>query len=277
MDEDESTTRANKIHQLAALHAKWAYEDKEELVDGSELLGRQRQRCKAIGQVVFGFTLHEEQVDAISCLFYEQTDLLLLAKTGFGKSIIFQLLPFMTPVAGVVLILMPLKLLQAEQSLMINRKSNGKALVLNGENNHKYINKQAAKGGYTHIFTSPEIALSKKFKKNILDDPEFMDRLCLLAVDEIHLVDQWSKAFCPLYAEIEKVRKRIPCNIPLLGVSATLTKRARLRVLEKAGFRPSYRLMQTSLDRPEIMQIHRFYGVFKGQLFGYAVHPPKKG
>lgn len=29
-------------------------------------------------------------------------------------------------------------------------------------------------------------------------------------------------------------------------------------MLEKAGFLPDYRLMQTSLDRPEIMQIHRF-------------------
>lgn len=72
---------------------------------------------------------------------------------------------------------------------MINQIPNGKAFVLNGENNHKHIQKQAAKGGYTHIFTSSKIALSKKFKKNILNDPAFIDRLCLLAVDEIHLVD----------------------------------------------------------------------------------------
>lgn len=189
-NQDEPTTRDDKVYQLTALYAKWAYEDKEEPVEGEELFGRQRRRCKAIGLIVFGFTLHEEQIDAISCLFYEQTDLLLLAKTGFGKSIIFQLLPFMNPIAGVVLTLMPLKLLQAEQSQMINRIPNSKALVLNGENNHKHIHKQAAKGGYTHVFNSPEIALSKKFKKNILDDSEFTDRLFLLAVDEIHLVDQ---------------------------------------------------------------------------------------
>ncbi len=33
-------------------------------------------------------------MDAIYTLFYEQRDLLLLAKTGFGKSLIFQLVPF---------------------------------------------------------------------------------------------------------------------------------------------------------------------------------------
>lgn len=84
--DDKSTTRNNKIHQLAVLYAKWAYEDKEEPVEGKELVGRQRQRCKAIGLVVFGFTLHKKQIDAILCLFYRQTDLLLLAKTGLEKA-----------------------------------------------------------------------------------------------------------------------------------------------------------------------------------------------
>lgn len=77
-------------------------------------------RCNAIGPIFFGFTLHNEQIDAIWYLFYEQTDLLLLGNTGFGKSLIFQLMSFMTPIAGVVLILMPLELLQVEQSRMIN-------------------------------------------------------------------------------------------------------------------------------------------------------------
>lgn len=37
-----------------------------------------------------------------------------------------------------------------------------------------------------------------------------------------------------------------------------MTKQAQNNVLEKAGFKPGYRLMQTSLDQPEIMQIHQF-------------------
>lgn len=73
---------------------------------------------------------------------------------------------------------------------MINQLPNKRALVLNGKNNCKHIHKKAAKRGYTYIFTSPEIVLSKKFKKNILDDPEFTDQLYLLTIDEIYLVDQ---------------------------------------------------------------------------------------
>lgn len=49
-----------------------------------------------------------------------------------------------------------------------------------------------------------------------------------MAIDEIHLVDQWGQAFRPMYTEIEKVQKRIFCHIPLLGISATLTKKTQL-------------------------------------------------
>lgn len=254
---EDSTITDDKLERINALHAKWRYEDTEGPLDGpldgDALKARRHNRCREIGLIVFGFTLHAAQVDAICTLCYEQRDLLLLAKTGFGKSLIFQLLPFMTPTPGVVLVLMPLKLLQAEQGALINKLPRGKAMVLNGENNQKDMQLEIAKGGYTHIFTSPEIALSKKFKKNVLDSSQFTDRLCLLAIDEIHLVEEWGKGFRPLYAEIEKVRKRIPCHVPLLGVSATLTKKVRINVLEKTGFHPDYRLMQTSLDRPEIL------------------------
>ena len=131
---------------------------------------------------------------------------------------------------------MPLKLLQAEQNLMINRVSSGKAIALTGENNQKTVQQSIRSQDYTHVFISPEIALSKKFKANILDNPRFARRLCLLAIDKIHLVEEWGKSFRPLYAEIEKVQKRIPPHVPLLGVSAMLTKDMQLCILSKTKF-----------------------------------------
>ncbi len=211
--------------------------------EGKALQARQRARCKELRLIVFGFTLYNAQVDAICILFYEKIDLLLLAKTGFGKSLIFQLFPFMTTTPGDVLILMPLKLLQAEQSKLINQIPQAKGIVLNGENNTQRVFADIASGGYIHVFTSQEIALSKKFKNSVLDDCSFTDHLCLLAIDEIHLVEEWNKNFRPMYAKIEKVQKRIPCHVPLLRVSATLTKSIYSKVIEKAGFLPNYRLM----------------------------------
>lgn len=134
---EESTWEA-KVGEIQDLHARWKAENMIHL-EGDELISRYRQRCKDVGLIIFGFTLQEAQVDALYTLFYEQRDLLLLAKTGFGKSLIFQLLPFIYDPTGVVIILMPLKLLQAEQNNMINRIATGKAIALTGENNQKVL------------------------------------------------------------------------------------------------------------------------------------------
>lgn len=48
-------------------------------------------------------------------------------------------------------------------------------------------------------------AISKKFKKRILDYFSLTDYLYLLAVDKIHLVKDWGKNFCLIYAKIEKI------------------------------------------------------------------------
>lgn len=180
--------------KTAALHKRWKAEDKT-ILHREKLITRQKQRCRDVGLIAFGFALKEAQVDAIWTLFYAKKDLLLLAKTGFGKSLIFQLIPFFVEPSGVVIILIPLKLLQAKQNTMINQIAQGKAIALTGENNQKDVQKSITSQNYTHVFTSPEITLSKKFKINVLDNPRFSNRLLLLAIDKIHLVEKWGKAF----------------------------------------------------------------------------------
>ena len=52
-----------------------------------------------------------------------------------------------------------------------------------------------ATGGYTYVFTSLEIALSKNYKDDILARSEFTDRLCLLAIDKIYLTEELESRF----------------------------------------------------------------------------------
>ncbi len=195
---------------------------------------------------------------AIYILFFEQRDLLLLAKTGFRKSLIFQLLLFFTPAPGVVQTLMSLKLLQVEQSKLINRLPRSRGIVLNGENSSNSVFTEVSKRKYTYVFTNPKIAIFMKYKKCVFNHSSFTNHFCLLTVDEIYLVEEWDKNFRLIYAKIEKIQKRISCHVSLLGGLVTLTKSVRSRVVEKARFLPNYQLLQTSLDRPEIMQLYRF-------------------
>lgn len=60
-----------------------------------------------------GFDLREEQIQAIKTLAIDREDLILIARTGWGKSIIFQSLPAIRQ--GIVLMIMPLNLLEEEQ------------------------------------------------------------------------------------------------------------------------------------------------------------------
>lgn len=126
---------------------------------------------------------------------------------------------------------------------MTNQILQKKGIVFNRENNNKQVFNDIVKGKYTYIFNSLEIALSKQFKKKVLDQTFFTDCLALLAVDEIHLLKEWGNNFRLIYAEIKKVCKKIPCYILLLDILATLTKNVRSEVIKKNGFFPNPHLM----------------------------------
>jgi superfamily II DNA helicase RecQ len=61
----------------------------------------------------FGYEPHEEQLQAIKTLAVDHKDLILIARTGFGKSMVFQSIPLLR--SGICLIIMPLNLLEDEQ------------------------------------------------------------------------------------------------------------------------------------------------------------------
>ena len=106
------TTYNNKVARLRVLHTRWVYKDMEiEALVEEVLQVHGWNKCKELGLMVFGYMLHEAQVEAIHTLFFDQKDLLLFAKIGFVKSLIFQLLLFFTSLPEVTLILMSLKLL----------------------------------------------------------------------------------------------------------------------------------------------------------------------
>lgn len=136
---------------------------------------------------------------------------------------------------------------------MISWISQGKGIVINKENNNKQVFDNIVKGKYIYIFTNSGIALSKQFKNSVLDWIFFTDYFTLLAIDKIHLVEEWDNNFQLIYCKIKKVYKKIPCYVSLLDISAILTKSIQTRVVEKTDYFSNYHLMQTSLDWSEII------------------------
>jgi superfamily II DNA helicase RecQ len=62
---------------------------------------------------VFGYKPRDEQLEAIKTLAIDQKDLILIARTNFGKSMVFQSVPILRN--GISLIIMPLNLLEKDQ------------------------------------------------------------------------------------------------------------------------------------------------------------------
>ena len=60
------------------------------------------------------FSPRPEQVEAIKTLAIDQKDLILIARTGWGKSMVFQSIPALRK-GGIALMLMPLNMLEEDQ------------------------------------------------------------------------------------------------------------------------------------------------------------------
>ena len=99
---------------------------------------------------VFGYRPKDMQIDAIYALVYGQEDLILIARTGFGKSLVFQAVPLMyTPVKS-ALIIMPLNALEEEQCEKLKLLTGCKPFVLNGDSNTRANLALIRAGTFTH-------------------------------------------------------------------------------------------------------------------------------
>ena len=100
---------------------------------------------------VFGHTPRPEQLKAIQTLVIDRKDLILIAKTGFGKSLVFNSVPFIQ--GGVALIIMPLNAIEEGQTaalLQIKGHAKCSPVILNGDSNTLELRADIQRGCYSH-------------------------------------------------------------------------------------------------------------------------------
>jgi len=75
------------------------------------------------------------------------------------------------------------------------------------------------------ILISPEELQARDFTR-LLDHKDFNGRLCVLGIDEIHLLHWWGKSFRPAFTQLGLIRARLPLRwghpLPIVGTTATL-------------------------------------------------------
>ena len=202
---------------------------------------------------LYPFEPRQKQIDAIWHLVFKKEDLLLTAKTSFGKSVIFQAAPLFCR-GGIGLIIIPLDRIGQEQCIKIQRLPGARSVFINGRTDKTdALAQDIEMGVYTHLIMGPEIAAG--WFRSIARNPSFKRRVSVVAVDELHLVALWGSGIRPQYAQLSLLRRRLGGDVPWFGCSATLDQTTLDTARKMTGFEASCEFFRSSVDRPEIKLI----------------------
>jgi superfamily II DNA helicase RecQ len=101
------------------------------------------------------------------------------------------------------------------------------------------------------------MALSRRFIREVLRNPQFGRRILSVVVDEAHVVSHWGASFRKKYGTLGTIRAFLPRGTPVVALSATLPARVRNDVLSKLQFSKDYANIDVGNDRPNVSIIVR--------------------
>jgi len=166
------------------------------------------------------------QWEAIDAVANHNKKLLLVQRTGWGKSIVYFL---STKILrdngrGITLIISPLLALMRNQ-LDAAKLIGITAETINSANTSEWqqvINKIKS-DKVDALLISPERLANENFIEEVIIP--LSDKIGLFVVDEAHCISDWGHDFRPDYRRIINVLKNVPANMPVLATTATANNR----------------------------------------------------
>ncbi len=166
------------------------------------------------------------QRQAIDTLLAEDR-LLLVAPTGGGKSLIYQLPAVILP--GTALVISPLISLMADQVAALQQRGIAATFLAATLDPEELRGRMSAiaRGEFDLVYAAPERLGFAGFRAMLkgLDCP-------LIAIDEAHCISEWGHDFRPEYLEIGKLLEDFPQS-RVLACTATATPVVRDEILER--------------------------------------------
>ena len=136
-----------------------------------------------------------EQKEAIE-IFFQKKNIFINVPTGFGKSLIYQRLPFVADVlyerprgSSVIVAISPLRSLMNDQVEYL--MSIGIPATAISDEEDPDIVQQVMNGTYIVIYGSPECLLSMSVWRSIFQCQSFTEMLIGVAIDEAHCIVHW--------------------------------------------------------------------------------------
>ena len=162
-------------------------------------------------------------------------DVLVVAPTGAGKSLCFQLPAALTE--GLTVVVSPLIALMRDQVDALNRRPAfakiGCACLTSGQSSdEQYDLMQKLRAGRLRlIYVAPERFRSQGFMEALKSV-----KVSRFVVDEAHCISEWGHDFRPDYLSLREVVEALG-NPPLLAATATATKRVQQSIVTNLGMR----------------------------------------
>jgi ATP-dependent DNA helicase RecQ len=155
---------------------------------------------------------------------------LLIEKTGFGKSLCFQFPA--TVFNGTTVIFSPLIALMRDQVKKLTALGIAAKCInfeQTAEENSQIIN-EAKQGKIKILYIAPE----RQENSEWIEATRQMN-LSMVVVDEAHCISVWGHDFRPAFKRIINLVKLLPKGLPVLATTATATKRVELDVAQQIG------------------------------------------
>jgi ATP-dependent DNA helicase RecQ len=172
--------------------------------------------------------------------------LLLVAPTGGGKSLSYQLPASLLP--GTTLVVSPLIALMQDQVAALERiglPATYLASTLEAAETRRRM-AAIARGELSIVYVAPERLVQEGFRALLAD------LACpLVAVDEAHCISEWGHDFRPEYLQIGEVVARLS-KARVLACTATATPVVRDEIVAKLGLPASTPQLVTGFARPEL-------------------------
>ncbi|MFQ0975181.1 RecQ family ATP-dependent DNA helicase [Vibrio campbellii] len=173
-----------------------------------------------------GAQFRDGQWEAIDALVNHNQKLLVVQRTGWGKSSVYFISTkiFRDREQGPTIIVSPLLALMRNQIESAERLGI-RAVTMNSSNNEDWeaVTRDILDDQVDCLLISPERLANDNFVETVLRP--IADRISLMVVDEAHCISDWGHDFRPDYRRIVSILRLLPENTPVLGTTATANRR----------------------------------------------------